>query len=226
MKRRFCLAAALWALVCAPLTARAATPLTPPERAELLQRLETVHSKYPSFQASFSEQRTSRLLKKPILSTGSIAFQIPNKFRRELTGSNPSLTVSNGKELWIYYPNFLEAEQYTLGKRAIFDDALAALTAGLNFAHVEEFYQLDVTPEAEGGYAIVLTPKRSNLKRIVAQLAVFLDKNLDVRRTDLTLPKGDQVVTTYTGQRREAIPAATFEFTPPQGANVTRPLGK
>ena len=226
MKRLFCLTAAIAALAYAPLPLRAAAPLTQPERAELLQRLEATHAKFPSFQAVFSEQRTSHLLKKPILSTGSIAFQIPNKFRRELTGSNPSLTVSNGKELWIYYPNFLEAEQYTLGKRAIFDDALAALTAGLNFAHVEEFYQLDATPEADGGYQIMLTPKRSNLKRIVAQLSVFLDKNLDVRRTDLTLPKGDQIVTTYTAQRREPVPAATFEFTPPAGANVTRPLGK
>jgi chaperone LolA len=226
MKRLRFLTATLCALACTTLPVRAAAPLSPPERAELLGRLEAVHTQYPSFQAAFSEQRTSRLLKKPITSTGHIAFQIPNKFRREMTGSNPSLTISNGKELWIYYPNFLEAEQYTLGKRAIFDDALAALTAGLNFAHVEEFYQLDVTPEDEGGYQIVLTPKRSNLKRIVAQLSVFLDKNLDVRRTDLTLPKGDQVVTTYTAQRREQIPAATFEFAPPAGANITHPLGK
>ncbi|MDD5349862.1 MAG: outer membrane lipoprotein carrier protein LolA [Chthoniobacteraceae bacterium] len=226
MKRLFCLTAALWALACTALPARAAAPLTPPERAELLGRLQALHAKYPSFQAAFSEQRTSRLLKKPIVSAGSIAFQIPNKFRREMTGSNPSLTVSNGKELWIYYPNFLEAEQYTLGKRAIFDDALAALTAGLNFAHVEEFYQLEVTPETDGGYEIILTPKRTNLKRIVARLAVYLDKSLDVRRTDLTLPKGDQVVTTYSAQKRDAVPAATFEFAPPAGANVTHPLGK
>jgi len=166
------------------------------------------------------------LLKKPLTSTGHIAFQIPNKFRRELIGSNPSLTISNGHELWIYYPNFKEAEQYTLGKRAIFDDALAALTAGLDFARVEEFYQLEATPEEGGGYRIVLTPKRSNLKRIVAQLTVILDKNLDVRSTDLILPKGDQVFTTYTTPRREPIPSSTFEFVPPPGANINRPLGK
>ena len=113
-----------------------------------------------------------------------------------------------------------------MGKRAIFDDALAALTAGLNFARVEEFYQLEITPEEDGGYRMVLTPHRSNLKRIVAQLVVVLDKELDVHRTDLTLPKGDQVVTTYTAQRRVPIPESTFEFAPPQGINVSRPMGK
>lgn len=224
MKLRLCLAFCALALIF-PLLATAADPLTPPERAELLGRLQALHAKFPSFQATFSEQRTSRLLKKPLVSDGTIAFQIPNKFRREVTGSNPSITISNGHDLWIYYPNFLEAEQYTLGKRAIFDDALAALTAGLNFGRVEEFYQFDATPE-DGGYRIVLTPKRSNLKRIVAQLTVLLDKDLTVRRTDLILPKGDQIVTTYTNPRREPIPASTFEFVPPAGANVTRPLGK
>lgn len=225
MKRRFCLFLAAASLALG-LPAHAAEPLTPPQRAELLHRLQELHAKYPSFQATFSEQRTSKLLKKPLVSTGRIAFQLPNQFRREMTGSNPSLTVSNGKELWIYYPNFQEAEQYTLGKRAIFDDALAALTAGLNFARVEEFYELQITPESDGGYQIALAPKRSNLKRIVAQLTVVLGKDLDVRRTELTLPKGDQVVTTYTAARRDPLPASTFDFVPPEGANVNRPLGK
>jgi outer membrane lipoprotein carrier protein len=223
MKRFLCLVLAALAL---GLPVRASAPLTPPERAELLGRLQALHEKYPSFQANFSEERNSRLLKKPLSSTGHIAFQIPNKFRRELTGSNPSLTVSNGKELWLYYPNFKEAEEYTLGKKAIFDDALAALTAGLNFSRVEEFYQLEITPADDGGYSILLTPKRSNLKRIVAQLTVVLGKDLDVRRTELTLPKGDLVVTTYTATKRDPISASTFEFAPPEGANVTRPLGK
>lgn len=224
MKRLLCLTLAAFAFSLAPL--RAAEPLTPPERTALLGRLQALHAQSPCFQAAFSEQRTSRLLKKPLISTGRIAFQIPNKFRRELTGSNPSLTVSNGHELWIYYPNFQEAEQYTLGKRAIFDDALAALTAGLNFARVEEFYKLEINREANGGYEIVLTPLRGNLKSIVAQLTVVLDKELGVRRTDLMLPKGDQVITTYTAANREAIPAGTFEFVPPPGANVNRPMGK
>jgi outer membrane lipoprotein carrier protein len=225
MKRFLCLTLAAVSLTLG-LSVRAAEPLTPPERAELLHRLQALHAQYPSFQAAFSEQRTTRLLKKPLVSTGHIAFQLPNQFRREMTGSNPSLTVSNGKELWLYYPNFKEAEQYTLGKRAMFDDALAALTAGLNFARVEEFYQLDITPAEDGGYQIVLLPKRSNLKRIVAQLVVILGKDLDIRRTDLTLPKGDQVVTTYSAARRDPLPASTFEFVPPEGAHVTRPLGK
>ena len=220
MKRLLCLFLALINVAFA-----AEPSLTPPERAELLGRLQAVSAKSPFLSASFAEQRTSHLLKKPVTSNGTIAFQIPNKFRREVTGSNPSLTVSNGHHLWIYYPNFQEVEEYTLGQRAMFDDAMAALTAGLNFGSVENFYNLNAARD-DGGFRLTLTPKRGNIKRIIQQLTVFLDKNLEVHRTDLVLPKGDQVITTYSNTRHAPIPAATFEFVPPAGTHVTHPLGK
>ena len=220
MKLLLCLTLSSVAILSA-----AAEPLTVPERTDLLGRLEAIRAKYPSMESNFSEQRGSHLLKKPVTSGGTIAFQVPNKFRREVTGSNPSLTVSNGRHLWIYYPNFNDVEEYTLGQRAMFDDAMAALTTGLNFAHVENFYSLEATRE-EGGFSITLTPKKGNIKRVVACLAVFLDKELNVRRTDLTLPKGDHIITHYSNPRRSALPASTFEFTPPANARVTHPLGK
>src|SRR6201981_3492377 len=69
-----------------------------------------------STQADFQEERVIRLMKKPILSSGRISFQPPNNFRREVKGNSPSITVSNGRQLWIYYPNFKSAERYSLGK--------------------------------------------------------------------------------------------------------------
>src|SRR6266496_6650978 len=63
-------------------------------------------------QADFQEERMIRLMKKPILSSGKVWFQPPNKFRREVKGTSPSLTVSDGRQLWIYYPNFKSAERY------------------------------------------------------------------------------------------------------------------
>jgi len=195
------------------------------ERGQLLQRLEAIKEKYPSIEANFTEKRRSRLLKKPLESKGTIQFDIPNRFRREVGGTSPSLTVSNGKVLWLYYPNFKEAELYTLGQRAMFDDAMAALTAGLNFSRVEAYYDLEAYLE-KGGYRMTLSPRKSNLKRIVQSLTVYFDADLNVYRTALTLPKGDEVITDYSGTRRGKLAASIFEFTPPEGVNVTRPLGK
>src|SRR6266542_4737012 len=78
-------------------------------------------------QADFQEQRMIRLMKKPVVSSGTVWFQPPNKFRREVKGNSPSVTVSDGRELWIYYPNFKSAERYPLGKGSPLDSTVTAI---------------------------------------------------------------------------------------------------
>ena len=202
-----------------------AAPLSPEERAAVLAKLESIHSKNPAMTARFVERKTTRLLKEPLVSRGTIAFQTPDKFRREVTGKSPSLSVSNGKLLWIYYPKFKEAERYELGQRDFFDDALAALTVGLSFRNVEKYYRLEAFPEGNG-YRIILEPRSRKLRRVVEKLTIHLDGELKVRRTVAQLPKGDRVQTDYTNVHRQSLPTSTFEFTPEEGINVTRPLGK
>jgi len=93
-------------------------------------------------QADFQEERIIHLMKKPILSSGRVWFQPPNKFRREVKGSSPSLTVSDGHQLWIYYPNFKSAEHYPLGKRSPLDSTVAAINSALNLENVENTFQI------------------------------------------------------------------------------------
>jgi outer membrane lipoprotein-sorting protein len=93
-----------------------------------------------SNQADFQEERVIRLMKKPILSTGKVWFQPPNKFRREVKGNSPRLTVSDGRQLWIYYPNFKSAESYPLGKGSPLDSTVAAINSSLNLEDVEKHF--------------------------------------------------------------------------------------
>src|SRR5438034_9945995 len=91
-------------------------------------------------QADFHEQRVIRLMKKPIISSGAVWFQPPNKFRREVKGSSPSLTVSDGRQLWIYYPSFKSAERYPLGKGSQLDYTVAAINYSMHLEDVETTY--------------------------------------------------------------------------------------
>jgi outer membrane lipoprotein-sorting protein len=47
-----------------------------------------------------------------------------------------------------------------------------------------------------------------------------------VESTDMLLPNGDRIVTTYSDQTHGPVPASMFEFTPPAGTEVSTPLGK
>jgi len=199
--------------------------LLPAERTELMARLKELGIKNPSLKAEFIEQKTSHLLNKPFTSEGIIEFSMPDKFRREVKGNNPSTTVSNGKVLWNYYPKFPEAELYTLGQHSILDDSMQALIAGFSFEHFDEFYNLNAYKE-DGGYRLVLTPKHSKLKRIMKELTIWLDAEFTPKKTHITIPTGDEVTTTYRNVERTSLPDSTFEFTPPAGTHISHPLGK
>jgi outer membrane lipoprotein carrier protein len=176
-------------------------------------------------QADFQEQRVIRLMKKPILSSGKVWFQPPNKFRREVKGSSPSLTVSDGRQLWIYYPNFKSAERYPLGKGSPLDSTVAAINSSLNLEGVENTFQISAT-KTDNNYELTLLPRTPSMKRVFQKLDLRINDQLRVERTDMSLPNGDRIVTTYSNQTREPVPASMFEFAPPVGTEVSTPLGK
>jgi outer membrane lipoprotein carrier protein len=176
-------------------------------------------------QADFQEQRMIRLMRKPILSGGKVWFQPPNKFRREVKGNSPSLTLSDGSQLWIYYPNFKSAERYPLGKGSPLDSTVAAINSSLNLEDVENTFQI-VAAKTGNGYELTLLPRTASMKRVFQKLDLQINDQLRVDRTDMLLPNGDRIVTTYSNQTRGPVPASMFEFTPPPGTEVSTPLGK
>src|SRR5437899_11596181 len=177
-----------------------------------------------STQADFQEERLLRLMKKPILRSGTVWFQPRNKFRREVKGNSPSITVSDGRQLWIYYPNFKSAERYPLGKSSPLDSTVAAINSALNLENIENTFQINAT-KSDKGYDLALLPRTASMKRVFQKLDLHINENLRVERTDMLLPNGDRIVTSYSNQTRAPIPASTFEFKLPAGTEVTKPLG-
>ena len=191
----------------------------------LLARVAERRASSPDVRADFQEQKTMHLLNKPIVSSGRIWFHAPNKFRREIGGNSPSVTVSNGRDLWIYYPNFKSAEHYSLGKRSPVDAVIAAINTALNLENVENTFRI-TGAKIDNGYALQLTPRSPSMKRMFQKFALRLNSDLVAERTEMTQPNGDQIVTTYSNQTRATIPASTFEFTPPAGTAISTPLGR
>ena len=205
-----------------------AEPLSPAEVKNLLARIRQERAAAPQVQADFQEEKMMRLMNKPIVSSGKVSFQMPNKFRREVKGSSPSVTVSDGQQLWIYYPNFKSAERYSLGKRSPLDSVIAAINTALNLENVEGSFHIAATKidPPKAGYELDLTPRSPSMKRMFQKLKVQINDDLLLQRTEMLQPNGDRIVTVYSNQTRASIPASTFEFTPPPGTEVSSPLGR
>jgi len=211
---------AMVAVVVVTSIARAA-PLSEAELKNLLAAIRQNRST----QADFQEQRVIRLMKNPVQSSGTVSFQPPNKFRREVKGNSPSITVSDGHNLWIYYPNFKSAERYPLGKGSPLDATVAAINSALNLENIEASFNISGT-KTDNGHELALLPRTAAMKRVFQKLDLRINSEFRVERTDMLLPNGDRIVTTYSNQTRASIPASTFEFKPPAGTEVTTPLGQ
>ncbi len=201
-----------------------AAPLPESEVKNLLARIRENRIT----QADFQEQRVIRLMKKPLVSSGRVWFQPPNKFRREVKGNSPSVTVSDGQQLWIYYPNFKSAERYPLGKRSPLDSTVAAINSALNLENIENTFQITATKidPPQAGYELALIPRTASMKRVFQKLELHINDQLRAERTEMFLPNGDRIVTSYSNQTRAPVPASTFEFKPPPGTDITTPLGQ
>lgn len=205
--------------------AASAQSLAPDEVKQLLDRIRVSRSAAPQVQADFAEEKNVHLMNKPINNSGKVWFAAPNKFRREVEGASPSITVSDGTQLWIYYPKFASAEHYSLGKRSPLDAGIAALTAALNLQNVESSYHVTGRKLLEG-YELQLAPRNPSFKRLFKTFTIQLNSDLQVVRTEMIQPNGDKIITSYRNEVRHPIERAIFEFTPPAGTNVTTPLGR
>ncbi|MBA2622205.1 MAG: outer membrane lipoprotein carrier protein LolA [Chthoniobacterales bacterium] len=202
-----------------------AEPLAPADLKTLLNRIREKRATAPQVQAEFQEEKTMRMMNKPVASSGKVWFQAPNKFRREVRGNSPSVTVSDGQQLWIHYPKFQSVEQYSLGKRSPLDAGIAAITASLNLEGVENTY--NITGAKEGnGYVLQLAPRNPSLKKMLQRFTIEFNEALQVERTEMFQANGDRIATKYSNESRAPIEPSTFQFTPPAGTNVSTPLGR
>lgn len=200
-------------------------PLNEMEVKDLLGQIRAHRAASPFVHAKFREEKTLRLMTKPIATSGEVWFEAPNKFKREVRGNSPSVTVSDGTQLWIYYPNFKSAEHYSLGKRSPVDSVVAAINTAMNLQDVESTFQIEAA-KIDNGYELDLTPRAAQMKRMFQKLHLRLNAELFAERTEMIQPNGDHIVTIYSEQSRAPIARSTFEFAPPAGTEVTNPLGR
>jgi outer membrane lipoprotein carrier protein len=214
-------------LICLALAVQSASaaPLSPPEMKALLERIREKRNAAPHVQADFHEEKVIRLMNKPISTSGKVWFQAPNKFRREVKGNSPSVMVSDGQQLWIYYPNFKSAEHYSLGKRGPLDAAMAAINTALNLENVETTFRISGS-KANNGYDLELLPRGPSTKRLFQTFHLHINEDLLAERTEMLQPNGDRILTIYSNQTRAPIPSSMFEFTPPAGTEISTPLGR
>ena len=181
--------------------------------ADALDTLREFVREVKSGRAAFTQQVSSVDGQKKRSSSGSFAFERPNRFRFDYAKPFEQTIVSDGQKVWVYD---VDLNQVTLRRLSQALGATpAALLAG---ASLDKEFELTALPSQGGIDWVQALPRQKD--------GAFQSMRIGFRGKDLAAV---EILDSF-GQRSRLdfsqyeanvpIPAPTFRFTPPAGADV------
>jgi len=147
------------------------------------------------------------------LSNGSFAFERPNRFRFVYEKPYAQTVVGDGNKVWIYDPDLNQASSRKTG------DALANTPAALIVSNdIDKVFTLADQPSKDGLDWVLATPKQA--EGTVRSLKVGF-RNHALAQLEIDDSFGQRSLIVFNAFEANAkLPADTFVFTPPKGADV------
>ena len=190
-----------------------------------IKRLEAADAKGAAIKdltAAFEQKKFSPLLKKPLVSRGTI--RAAGEAMLWLTESpEPTRLRIDGRSIQLLYVNQKSLEVYPLkGKLA------SMATSPLpRLATLREKFDLAADPAAKPGtLSVLLTPKDAELKPFIERVRVTLNEAVGVVETfELTDPDGERTEITFSDPKpNTGLTAKDLDLAVPPGTKTTHPL--
>ena len=153
-------------------------------------------------------------------SSGSFAFQRPGRFSFVYRKPFAQTIVADGTTLWLYDADLNQVTQRAQ-EQALGATPAALLASAPDLAALRAEFTLKNAPERDGLQWVLATPKAEGgtLKSVQVGFAQGQLAALEIADSF-----GQQSRIRFSGlQLNPSLPASTFRFTPPAGADVLRP---
>jgi len=191
--------------------------------ADGLKSLESFMKGTQSGRADFSQTVTSPpkdgQAARTKTSSGSFEFLRPGKFRFVYKKPFEQTIVADGQTLWLYDVDLNQVTQRSQSQ-ALGSTPAALLASAPDLSALKAEFTLDSAPEQDGLQWVLASPKTKDgqLKSVRVGFA-----GEQLAALDILDSFGQRSLIRFTGmQANAALPAATFQFKPPAGADVVR----
>lgn len=152
-------------------------------------------------------------------STGSFDFARPSRFRFDYRKPFQQTLVADGRTLWLYDAdlNQVTARQ----QQAVLGSTPAALIAAApDLQALRQHFELKAAPDRDGLHWVAATPRSKEGQLTSVRIGFRGDELSTLEILDSFGQKS--VMTFHKLQVNVPIPAGTFDFTVPKGADVLR----
>ena len=152
-------------------------------------------------------------------SSGTFEFSRPDRFRFVYAKPFKQTIVADGKTLWLYDEDLNQVTSRQQAQ-ALGTTPAAILASAASIQALQTDFTLAAAPEAEGLQWVTATPKARD-GQLQGVKVGFRGNDLAV--LDITDSFGQRSRMSFGKfEANASLPASTFEFKPPQGADVTR----
>jgi outer membrane lipoprotein carrier protein len=182
-----------------------------------------------SLSADFQQQKFTALLKKPLISSGSVRVK-GSTMRWDTRQPQASVLLVNDREVRIFYPAPAPGvvEVYNLDQRvgelaASPLPRLAVLKERFSFEQIPA-RQMDTAVDPNQYLGLKMLPIEASLKQHVQEVRVLLDVSAGyILRAEITDADGDRTLLHFTNVKLNGD-VGDMELKTPAGVKVTRPL--
>lgn len=213
---------------------RPMAPTSDAESAKFAARLEAVDgemAKVTDLRADFEQRRRTPLLKRPLVSKGTVLTK-GNLVRWDTASPRESVLVIGHDSIRMYYPTDRLVEVYPVGEG--FRDLAGAPLPRLSVLRARfEFSPLSPGDPAMKGedahlLAVLLKPKSEELRKHVTSVKVVIDEaGPAAKKVVITDPEGEETEIAFTHTRlNSGVRDDEMELNLPEGVRVSKPLGE
>jgi chaperone LolA len=165
-------------------------------------------------EADFSQTVSDKSGRITQQASGKMAFARPGKFRWDYSKPYEQVIVGDGARLWLYDVDLEQVTVKSLGD--VIAGTPAALLAGDNA--IEKYFTLKDAGQGDGLEWLEATPKNKDTTFERIRMGFQGDVLVQMELFDFFGQRTTLKLTNFA--RNPAIPASTFKFTPPKGADV------
>jgi outer membrane lipoprotein carrier protein len=153
-------------------------------------------------------------------SSGTFAFARPGKFRFDYKKPFPQVIVADGKTLWLHDIDLNQVTQRPQAQ-ALGTTPAAILASAGDINGLKSDFDLAAAPDADGLQWATATPKAKDGQLRSVKVGF---KGNDLAVLDIVDSFGQQSRLAFTKfESNVSLPAGTFDFKPPAGADVVKP---
>ena len=152
-------------------------------------------------------------------SSGTFEFARPNRFRFDYRKPFQQTIVADGRTLWLYDADLNQVTARTQAQ-VLGSTPAALIAAAPDLAALRQDFNLEPAPDRDGLQWVQATPK--NRDGQLNQVRIAFRGN-DLAMLEILDSFGQKSVMTFNQlQLNVPVPAGSFDFKPPKGADVVR----